>query len=348
VFFEHKFPCDPGDFVHFRRRIGEADFQKIFAYSVHLHGKEIVRQSKFVLSDTTVQGSFTTFPIDAKMCGKVMDKCNKTAEREGIKRRCKYKKESKELVRQTCNGKHPKRAKASGKTKKRLKTVANAQLREPERKMTEAQSARYKERLELYKRAVNQQRNDKNKVYSLHKPFTEYISKGKAHKQYEFGNKVGLITGGRKGKKNILAVRGFMGNPYNGHTIEPLLDQMEDSKTALPKELAYDRVGKGKSAIKGVKIIIPSAPKKSDTAYRKQKKRKQCRAWAAIEPVISHEKYDFRMLENYFWGEAGVQINALMSATAWNLKKMMEKLKAELWLIIFRLFFPKDFCSVAT
>jgi IS5 family transposase len=31
VFFEPEFPCDPSDFVHFRERIGEAGFQKIFA-----------------------------------------------------------------------------------------------------------------------------------------------------------------------------------------------------------------------------------------------------------------------------------------------------------------------------
>jgi IS5 family transposase len=347
VFFEHKFPCDPSDFVHFRKRIGETGFEKIFAYSVHLHGREVVKQSRFVLSDTTVQGNFTAFPTDSKMCSKVIDKCNKIAEKEGIKQRCKYKKESKALVRQTYNGKHPKRAKMAGKAKKRLKTIANAQLRELERKMTEEQKSRYKEQLELYKRAVNRQKSDKNKVYSLHKPFTECISKGKAHKQYEFGNKVGLITGGSKGKKLILAIRGFIGNPFDGHTIEPLLNQMEENKIALPKELAYDRGGKGRSEFKGVKIIIPSPPKKSDTIYRKAKKRKQCRARAAIEPIISHEKYDFRMLENYFWGEVGVQINAFMSATAWNLKKMMQKLKTELLQLIFRLFFPKDFCSVA-
>jgi IS5 family transposase len=122
---------------------------------------------------------------------------------------------------------------------------------------------------------------------------------------------------------------------------------MEDNKIPLPKELAYDRGGKGKSEIKGVKIIIPSPPKKSDTEYRKRKKRRQCRARAAIEPIISHEKYDFRMLENYCWGVVGVQINALMSGTAWNLKKMMQKLKEEFLLIIFRLFFPQDFCCVA-
>ncbi|MDD4490513.1 MAG: hypothetical protein PHD30_08460 [Paludibacter sp.] len=39
---------------------------------------------------------------------------------------------------------------------------------------------------------------------------------------------------------------------------------------------------------------------------------------------------------NYLLGEKGIQINALMAATAWNLKKMMEKLKNELLRFIFR------------
>jgi len=55
VFFEHKFPFDPSDFVHFRNRVGEAGIAKIFAYSVKLHGTEVPKQAKFVLSDTTVQ-----------------------------------------------------------------------------------------------------------------------------------------------------------------------------------------------------------------------------------------------------------------------------------------------------
>jgi len=57
--------------------------------------------------------------------------------------------------------------------------------------------------MELCRRAVNQQKHDRDKVYSLHKPFTKCIAKGKPHKQYEFGNKVGLITGGKKGRKVI-------------------------------------------------------------------------------------------------------------------------------------------------
>jgi len=137
IFFSHKFPFDPSDFVHFRNRVGEAGIEKIFAYSVKMHGKEVEKKSKFVLSDTTVQQNNTTFPTDAKMCKKVIDKCNKIADQEGIKQRQRYTRESKQLVRDTYNGKHPKRAKQARKAKKRLKTIANTQLRELNTKMNE-------------------------------------------------------------------------------------------------------------------------------------------------------------------------------------------------------------------
>jgi transposase, IS5 family len=55
TFFEHEFPFNPSDFSHFRKRIGSAGFEKIFAYSVKIHGKDVSRQAKFSLSDTTVQ-----------------------------------------------------------------------------------------------------------------------------------------------------------------------------------------------------------------------------------------------------------------------------------------------------
>lgn len=39
AFFQHRFPCDPSDFVHFRRRIGEGGVEKIFRHNVSLFGK---------------------------------------------------------------------------------------------------------------------------------------------------------------------------------------------------------------------------------------------------------------------------------------------------------------------
>jgi IS5 family transposase len=357
TFFEHHFPFDPSDFVHFRKRVGEAGIEKIFAYSVKLHGKSVKKNGKFVLSDSTVQENFTTFPTDAKLCKKVIDKCNQIADKEGITQRQKFIKESKKLARDTYNGKHPKRAKAAKKAKKRLKTIANHQLRELERKMSEHQKKQYEKEFALYNRAVNQQKTDKDKVYSLHKPFTRCIARGKPHKPYEFGNKVGLIATGqlvvksKDGKKKakdrrvIVAIKGFSENPFDGHTIEPLLNQMTDNKLTLPHELAYDRGGKGKSQIRGVRIITPSPLKERDSRYQKQMKRKKCRTRAAIEPIIGHLKTDFRMAQNYLWGEEGIQINAFMAATAWNLKRWMEKLKEAILQFIFSSLFPEKYWS---
>ena len=330
VFFEHQFPCDPSNFVHFRKRIGEKGIEKIFSYSVRMHDAK-TSTSNFVLSDTTVQENNTTFPTDAKLCKKVIDYCNKIAENEGIKQRQRYTKVSKQLVRNTYNGKHPKRAKLARKSQRQLKTIAMRLIRELERNFTAEQQEFYRESMELYTKAVTQKRNDTDKVYSLHKPFTRCIAKGKAYKQYEFGNKVGLVTTSNKGKKIILGIKAFLQTPYDGHTIEPLLEQMETGGQQLPKELVYDRGGKGKSEIKGVKISIPGVPRKTDTAYQKHTKRKKFRTRAAIEPIIGHLKTDFRLAQNYFLGETGPQINALLSATAWNMKKMMEILKEKIF-----------------
>ena len=115
----------------------------------------------------------------------------------------------------------------------------------------------------------------------------------------------------------------------------------------LPKELVYDRGGRGQREIHGVRIITPAKAKKNDTPNQRQQQRKKCRARAAIEPIIGHLKTDFRLAQNYLHGEQGIQINALMAACAWNLKKMMEKLREKVdrlfCLLFFRYFFPKNF-----
>ena len=112
--------------------------------------------------------------------------------------------------------------------------------------------------------------------------------------------------------------------------IEPLLNQLEDNFLYLPEEVVYDRGGRGKPEIKGVTISTPKPAKKSDSQYQKRKTKKKFRRRAAIEPVIGHLKTDFRMGQNYLHGRNSPRINAMLAATGWNLKKMMQKLKQEL------------------
>jgi len=324
--FQHRFPCDPSDFVHFRKRIGEKGIEQIFIQSVELHGKQV--KSKMVLSDTTVQENNITFPTDAKLAKKIIDKVNKIATKENIKQRQSYKRVSKNLVRITYNGKHPRRRKNANKAQRKLNTIAGRVVRELLRKLPSKILENYEEELLLYQKILGQKKQDKNKVYSTHKPFTSCIAKGKAHKQYEFGNKIGIMINPQS--LVILAVQSYEGNPHDSRTIEPLLNQMQENLNYNPEEVIYDRGGRGKSTINGVTISTPKPPSKKDSRYTKLKKRKKFRRRAAIEPVIGHLKTDFRMGQNYLKGVKSPQINAMLAATGWNLKKLMKKLKQEL------------------
>jgi len=334
--FEHHFPCDPSDFVHFRKRIGEKGVEKIFTYSVLLHGDKA--NEKQVLSDTTVQENNTTFPTDAKLAKKVIDKCNDIAKRAGINQRQTYIRVSKQLLRDTYNPKHPKRVLKARKSGKKLKTIARRLISELERTLNQEQLIFFSQEIELYKLVINQKISDTNKIYSLHKPFTCCIAKGKAHKQYEFGNKIGLTATAKS--LIITGIKAYVGNPHDSKTIEPLLDQIKENGLNIPKEVIYDRGGKGQSQIGTTTISTPdNRPLKRDTEYQRKKKRIKFRRRAAIEPVIGHLKSHFRMGQNYLHGSLSPQINAFLAATGWNLKKLMKQLKKDTFYVVYFLFF---------
>ena len=80
------------------------------------------------------------------------------------------------------------------------------------------------------------------KIYSIHEPEVQCISKGKEHKKYEFGNKVSII---RSVTGIILGAMSFR-NEYDGHTIESSLEQVERLTGRKIKLLAGDRGYRGK------------------------------------------------------------------------------------------------------
>jgi transposase, IS5 family len=278
--FQHQFRCDPSNFVHFRKRIGQPGIEKIFAHSVALHGGWAL--CRVANSDTTVQENNTTFPTDAKLAKRVIDRCKRIAEAEGIDQRQSYARVSKQLLRDSYNANHPRRAKKATKARRRLRTFAGRVLRELERKLPKAALQRHASWMELASRAITQQRSDKGKVYSLHKPYTCCIAKGKAAKPYEFGNKVGLMT--HATKKIILAIEAFEGNPHDSTTIAPLLDQMKRTLQYTPQEVVYDRGGRGKTQINGVTITTPDKPKSTQTESQRRAKRRKFRRRSGMEP----------------------------------------------------------------
>ena len=329
-FFQHRPPFDSSDFPKFRHRIGEEGMEKVLALSVKLHpGAE---KEPEVQIDPTVQEKAITFPTDTKLQKKIIEKCRAIAEQEGIQLRQSYKRTLKALMLVQRNSKHPKRRKKANAARRKIKTIAGRLVREVDRKLADPIKHFYQEQLALFQRVLDQQRHDKNKIYSLHAPEVCCIAKGKEHKPYEFGSKVSLVRGANSGV--ITGMANFNTNIYDGHTLEPALAQSERIRTAIggnrPKVAVVDRGCRGQKQINGTKICIPATPAKNATAYQKRKARKRFRQRAGIEPTIGHVKHDHRMIRNFLKGEVGDAVNALLAASAFNLKKRYNQIRATL------------------
>lgn len=327
--FQWQLPCEPSDFCHFRKRIGEKGMEKIFQISVEIHGNQAFESE--IVVDTTVQEKNVTFPTDTKLRVKVIAKCWKIAEKENLVLRRSYRREVKKLLR-TMRFNRNKNTKPRNRAMRRIKTIANALLNDIARKLAPEARAKLDKDLELYSRAVNQKRKDKNKIYSLHEPDVACIAKGKEHKKYEFGTKVAFaqtITDGIiVGAQNAF-------NEYDGNCLAPLLDQVETITGKRPERAFCDRGFRGRTKIGGTKIEIPGTPEKHATAHYKRKAQAKFRRRSAIEAIISHVKHDFRMLRNYLKGTAGDTINLLLAAAAFNFKKWMRATALAFFVLLF-------------
>lgn len=333
VVFQTRYPFDPSDFVHFRKRVGKEGAEKILSLSVRINGNESLKVKR-VMVDTTVQEKNITFPTDAKLYKKVVTRCKKIASKEGITLRRSYTRELKTLSLSLRFMNHPKRKKEARKAQRRLRTIAKALVNELARKMTSEQRHAHKNMLMLMCRVVLQERNDKNKVYSLHEPSVACISKGKEAKPYEFGNKSSIA---KTNTGIIVGAMAFEGNPYDGHTLPDQIEQIKRLTGIRPKSVCVDRGYRGQKEIDGTKIEIPTNGAKNQSYYKKQKERKKFRQRAGIEPVIGHLKSDHRMIRNYLKGPVGDGINTMLAAAAYNLRHWIIKYKREILLALLQI-----------
>jgi IS5 family transposase len=79
----------------------------------------------------------------------------------------------------------------------------------------------------FYERVLNQQPKDKNKIYLLHEPTIYCISKGKDHKQYEYGHKVSMAA---TATTNIIV--GVVSHDQNGHDSHTLSEVLKHIKSS--------------------------------------------------------------------------------------------------------------------
>ena len=281
--FMPKQPCDASELVHFRNRIGEEGMELILAESIRVntdHDNEDHFDTAFI--DSTVQEKNITYPTDAKLHKKIIKNVLKIVHDNCLPLRQSYTRTLKGIYRSQRFRNHPKNRKKALKADRQLRTIAGRLVRELERNLEGKKG--YENMFELYYRVLSQNRKSKNKVYSLHEPDVVCVSKGKEHKQYEFGNKVSIL---RSWSGLIIGACSFR-NEYDGHTIEKTLEQTQRMTGKQVDKLAGDRGYRGIKQIGQTKILIPDVPKAKDSYYQRKKKHKLFCKRAGIEPTIGH------------------------------------------------------------
>src|SRR6266481_6314384 len=145
-------------------------------------------------------------------------------------------------------------------------------------------------------------------------------SRQKARAPYEFGCKVSIATPvtAPNGRQFVLHAKALHGNPYDGHTLGPVIADLEKLTGVAVRGIHGDKGYRGHNYPERFKVWITGQVRRVTKAVRREMRRR-----AAVEPVIGHLKEDHRMGRNYLKGRDGDRINAVLAAAGYNFSLLL-------------------------
>jgi IS5 family transposase len=326
VYFEPRLPCDPAQISRFRRVLGEAGVEQLLKTTIEAAvDMGAVKKAEFerVIVDTTVQEKAIAHPTDSRLLEVAREKVARLAKRAGIQLKQTHEREGKTLRRRAGGYAHAKQFKRLRTVLKRQRTILGRLLREVRRKMgglADETRGKLETWVQRAERIHRQRPKDKNKLYALHAPEAECISKGKARHPYEFGVKVSLAVTHQHGL--MVGARSFPGNPYDGHTLAAQIEQTNNllqdigvKPTTAIVDLGYRGVDKD---LAPVEVIHRGKFKSLTPKHKTWLKRRQ-----AIEPLIGHTKADHRMDRCWLKGAEGDALHAVLCAAGFNIRWLL-------------------------
>ncbi len=278
---------------------------------------------KRVNIDTMVKEKYIRFPTDSRLYDRARECLVKAAKKAGMILRQSYTRVGKHLLLMQSRYAHAKQLRRARRCQKKLHTLPGRVLRDIEARKGGRGFPELDKLMAVARRIHAQERHDKNKVYSVHAPEVECISKGKAHKRYEFGVKVSVTTTSRGGWH--VGAMSCPGNPYDGHTLRTALEQVQRVSGRMPGDVFVDMGYRGHQCGRD-----PGAPTIHVTRKRRGSISKALWKWmrrrAAVEPGIGHLKAEHRLDRNRLCGAAGEMTNAVLSAAGMNFHKLLKHL----------------------
>jgi len=337
--FRHKLPFDRSSLTRWRRRLGEEQLAALIQESLsvaHKTGALETKDLERVAVDTTVQPKAIAHPTDAGLMHRALEKLVKLAKRHGVELRQSYVRVAKRAAIMVGRYSHAHQFKRARRMLKFLRTRLGRVIRDINRKIdgNAGLEERFRPLLILAGQVRAQDHRQRGpKVYSLHAPEVECIGKGKARAPYEFGCKVSIATPVTqpKGGQFVLHARALHGNPFDGHTLGPAIDDIERMTGIEVKRGHVDKGYRGHNHPHKFRIWISGQVRRTTAAIKREMKRR-----AAIEPVIGHVKAEHRMDRNYLKGREGDSINAVLAAAGYNFSLLLRWL-AELLCALIRL-----------
>lgn len=175
-------------------------------------------------------------------------------------------------------------------------------------------------KLALASQLLHQAPKGANKIYALHEPEVDCISKRKARVRYEFGCKVSVTTTLDEGF--VVGMRSFAGNPYDGHTLKEALEQVEILTDQRPELAVVDRGYRGHDENR-TRVLISGTRRGLTPKLIADLSRR-----SAIEAEIGHMKTDGRLSRCPLKDTIGDALFATLCACGHNIRKILAHLRA--------------------
>jgi len=319
--FRHELPFDRSSLTRWRQRLGEEQLAALLQESLsvaHKTGALEARDLERVAVDTTVQPKAIAHPTDARLVHRALVKLAALAKREDVPLRQSYLRLAKRAAIMVGRYIHAHQFKRARRELKFLRTRLGRLIRDIRRKI-EGDGAREEIFAPLLSLAARVRAQDQHarghKVYALHAPEVECIGKGKARAPYEFGCKVSVTTPVTKpkGGQFVLHAQALHGNPFDGHTLGPVVADLTKLTGVEPKRIHVDKGYRGHNHPNRFQVWISGQVRRVTRAIRREMKRR-----AAVEPVIGHVKAEHGMGRNYLKGREGDRANAVLAAAGYN------------------------------